>query len=343
MGTFVVLSGAPFHATGGGQQPAQISRALVRLGYRVAHYQPRPGEAGLPTHGVVTVSPPAGQLRNELWLPRPTGATAYWNGFVRGLRQVSGERWLVVCCPLPWFAAALAPFRQAGWKLVYWLLDDWSEFLATGYLDWYREDVERLLVAKADVVLATAVSLADKASNWGRDDVTIVPNGYDDQVFRRADWVPGSRKRVVYWGCLNGSWLDWETLDAVARQRPDWDLDLIGGHPAQRLDLPNIRYLGAQPVERLPEFRGDVGLVPFRQGALSRAVDPIKAYEYQALGMATVACRMPQLDGWDGVTQVAGSSPRDWIAAIEHAAPPTRLVAGRSWADRAQQFLDALA
>jgi len=86
--------------------------------------------------------------------------------------------------------------------------------------------------------------------------------------------------------------------------------------------------------------------VPFRPGPLARAVDPIKLYEYLALGLPAVVVDMPHLAAVPGVTCCARES---FAAAIERAvASPldaegiARFVAASGWAKRTEALLEAL-
>lgn len=343
---FAIFSGAPFHTTGGGQQPAQIARQLVAMGDRVVHYQLSMAPPGADTGGVVIGHVPF-DLANEAWAPAVTKrSAAYWRGWAHALNNAPDtERWAIVCCPLAFFAVAARELKAAGWKVAYWLLDDWAEMGEQGYCTWYREINERWVLGLADAVFATAQALVEKAARLGRE-ALLIPNGFDAGTFtqRMDSRLRGQGKQIVYWGCLNGTWLDWGIFEGVALARPDWTIHIIGGNPAKVIDLPNVVYHGVVDARDLAHYRADVGIIPFNPDALSRAVDPIKAYEYTALGMPTVACRMPQLDGWEGVTQ-ARPEVRDWVAAIEaaKAGPYHRQLQGRSWRDRASRFTDALA
>jgi hypothetical protein len=62
----------------------------------------------------------------------------------------------------------------------------------------------------------------------------------------------------------------------------------------------------------------DVGIVPFKQGGLSLGADPIKVYEYLALGLPVVATGIPHLGAYPGV-EVAESTG-DFLSLIEDAA-----------------------
>ena len=208
-----------------------------------------------------------------------------------------------------------------GFTTVYDCVDDWEEFARAGQAHWYDPEVERHLACRADVVVATHPVLAERIRQLGRDvDVPVVPNGVALDSLAHAP----ARERVGdpvvgYFGHLTAAWFDWELLCETARARPEWSFDIIGhGAPEDLAVPPNVRLRGRVPHEELEAATRSwhVGIVPFRPGRLTQAVDPIKMYEYLALGLPTVVVDMPHLAGAPGVT-VCG---RDGFAdALERA------------------------
>ena len=67
--------------------------------------------------------------------------------------------------------------------------------------------------------------------------------------------------------------------------------------------LPNLVHLGKVEHSQLPAYakHWDVAMIPFKPSRLSEAVDPIKIYEYIALGLPTVVTGMPHLASYPGV------------------------------------------
>lgn len=344
--TFIILSGAPFGVTGGGQQPAQLARQLVLRGHKVGFYQDVPSRVQPP--GIQIVGVPA-NCYAHFWFGSVEDSYSYWWGFIQPLWPLRKNGHVVVCCPIPWFVGAHQIFKSYGWRTSYFVLDDWSE-ITKQRCDWYNARNEEMLVRTADHVLVTAEALRKKVDSWGVK-AHLVPNGYDASVFDQIKISQSETllpdpctKRLIYWGCLDGPWFDWTLVRGIAEARPDWEVHLIGGNPSVILDLPNVVYHGTVPTEELMKYRGDVGIIPFKINAVSEAVDPIKAYEYLACGMPVVASVMPQLNHWPGVT-MANPNVRDWVAAVERTVLRPRVqqfLQGKSWRDRAHQFLEVV-
>jgi len=136
----------------------------------------------------------------------------------------------------------------------------------------------------------------------------------------------------------------------TARRRSDLRFDVIGFGEPSGLEVPeNVHLLGAVPHELLAEraLRWDVATVPFREGTLARAVDPIKVYEYLALGLPVVAVGMPHLAATPGV--VVCDAP-GFAAALDEALRTPfdedaveRFLRGSEWCSRVDQILARVA
>jgi glycosyltransferase involved in cell wall biosynthesis len=154
----------------------------------------------------------------------------------------------------------------------------------------------------AQAVFVTARALGERveAVRGGSAGVETIGNGVE---FARFDAVrralgPGGgdgRVRVGYVGAI-APWLDVALLARVARERPDWEVVLVGPQMLG-VDLSPLRGLSnvvlRPPVayEEVPRVLHDftLGVIPFRYDALTRGVNPNKMYEYLAMGLPVVA------------------------------------------------------
>ena len=201
-------------------------------------------------------------------------------------------------------------FKHFDWSTIYEVRDDWEEFHVAGVGHWYHHLFERYLCQHADRVVVVSPLLCRKMMMFGaRPDTThLVPNGTSrafidragaQRVRRRARVDLPERKLVGYFGHLTASWFDWTLLLATAAAQPQLSFEVIGYDAPANLNLPtNIKLLGPRSHEEIIDLAKDwaLAMIPFKLGKLSRAVDPIKVYEYLALGLKCVACPMGQLD-----------------------------------------------
>jgi len=106
--------------------------------------------------------------------------------------------------------------------------------------------------------------------------------------------------KVGYVGAI-ADWFDTELLRQVARNRPDIEFHFCGNisadHPHSLKKEPNIHMYGEIPYEQVPAFldQMDVVTIPFKIIPIIQACDPVKFYEYSALGKPTVTTPLPEL------------------------------------------------
>ncbi|HVX59598.1 MAG TPA: glycosyltransferase [Pirellulales bacterium] len=189
------------------------------------------------------------------------------------------------------------------------------------------ERAERAIVERADLVFATSRGLVERLRPFSSD-VHLAPNGADVERFaiERTPAPPAWRRSlrgpvVGYHGTL-GDWLDFSLLEWLADERADWSFVVIGPNQTRNsrnfLSRPNVQYLGPISYAELPKHTAwfDAGIIPFARNDLTRYVHPIKALEYLAAGLPTVAARLPDLADLSGFIQFA-STPQQWLATLE--------------------------
>jgi len=167
----------------------------------------------------------------------------------------------------------------------------------------FREWDEALLRA-SDLVLAVAEPLREHLlGRVAADRVSLVPNAVPEEWFDRAP-EPVPRASLVrrpdrpiagFLGSLF-EWIDFELLARAARSLPEVELVVLGptrrGVSVGALDgLPNLRRRGPVPYSRVPATLAafDVCLIPFRRDRIAEYADPLKVYEYCALGKPVVS------------------------------------------------------
>jgi len=277
-----------------------------------------------------TYTPPRGW---PLWTHRRVSPLQYdaWGRAVRlTARDLGFERvWLWLYNPL-WIqsTASLAPER-----VIFDLVDDLTAYDAGAHTrETMRVCVERALT-ESDLVFTTSKLLAEThASRTREGKMHVVSNGVPaDWLSLEIDELPPQlaalpRPRIGFVGAVF-SYLDADLLVATARAFRGGSLVVVGPvHDetmAARLRAePNTHLLGAWPQARVPEAIAgfDVALSPFRAGAVRRAVNPLKVYEYLALGKPVVSTPLESLRGEpiaDSI-RMAESTP-EFVRAIREA------------------------
>ena len=323
----VILSAVPLHDVGGGGRGAQMGLELLRRGYHVT-FVSLYGTAESVDLGLRFIHPRLEQYRLDEFDPDRLVARTGRPGTV------------IVAVPAEPFLAPARRLANAGWSVVYDVIDDWSDPALGG--EWYRSDVEEAFIATADGLSASAPDLVARIAALGGT-ARLVPNGVDAATFgvgdtERPDDLPvGEGPTIGYHGSLYGPWFDWEALVAVATAYRDATVVVIGDDKAGHPVMPaNVSFLGLKPRQTLPGYvqRFDVGLVPFRVTDMTHAVSPLKAFEYLASGVPVAATPLRALAGLDGVF-VDDDLPTAVAAAL--AAPPIDRAAAleaHSWGAR---------
>ena len=174
-----------------------------------------------------------------------------------------------------------------------------------------------IVMEHADAVIVSNEVLAETHRSE-RDDLIHIPNGVDAERFATpvsppSDLVPDGRPIVGYHGMIS-HWFDFDLLEGVARRRPDLRFVLVGPHDPRAQDgvdrleaVPNIELMGERPSESMPSYvqSFDVGTVWFEVNDLTRAVTPLKVYEYLAAGIPVVSTPLPACEAESTVRTAA--------------------------------------
>jgi glycosyltransferase involved in cell wall biosynthesis len=243
--------------------------------------------------------------------------------------------------------------------LAYDCMDDALAFAQDATVRSYKASRERALLARADHVFCSSGTLAERCIARGAppERTVVVPNGWDPEAFpvQPAHALPGSGPLLLgYFGTLGG-WLDFGLLEAVVRACPEVTIRLVGPNEGDYVS-PHPRLVILPPVPHASLANAvadcDAMLLPFRVNDLIRAVDPVKLYEYVALGKSVVAVRYPGIECFaEFVTFYDGADDlvpllRDHRSALAPALPAPRREAfldANSWACRVEAMRATLA
>lgn len=290
-------------------------------------------------------------LRHQGILQLPLDVLLDHSSTVSGLFE-GMQRLLLVAFPYPPFFELVARCNAAGWITAYDVLDDWEQFHEVGQAVWYDAPFERHLARGASLVTAINQPLAELVGAPVDREVHVVPNGlrpglervYEARVLERGEVTVG------YFGHLTAAWFDWEMLAGAAERTPTWRYYVIGYGGGPEFPLPgNVRLLGKQPQTTLASYarNWDVAVVPFRRTRLAECADPIKVYEYLAMGLPVVVSGVhAPLGAEDHVERVSDlegfleAVSRAAAAASEQAADERRAYAATcTWGARVTALL----
>jgi glycosyltransferase involved in cell wall biosynthesis/2-polyprenyl-3-methyl-5-hydroxy-6-metoxy-1,4-benzoquinol methylase len=308
IGTVIIFSGVPIDDSGGGQRATQLALELLDRGYRVVFLNQYPSYESLDL---------------KLSIRHQNLETKSIDLFNPDLLIKSHDRQKLLMAiaefPHPNFIKPMLSLRSYGAKTVYDLIDDWKSCLGG---DWYNESLERELIDACDLLIASAQNLQTRLAANSEQEVLLVPNAVNQRIFKREsyprpqDLIEGS-PILMYIGALWGEWFDWELLVLIAKSYPQAQTIVIGDYQGQcPKNLPNLHFLGLKPQSSLPTYlaHADVTLIPFKISELTQAVNPLKVFEYLAMGVPVVSTSLNEVATMPYV--YTGNSHQEFIEQI---------------------------
>jgi glycosyltransferase involved in cell wall biosynthesis len=255
-----------------------------------------------------TLTPPRGlPLWTHPWVSR--FQYRLWGRLLRlaAARLGHDRTWLWLYNPL--YVQARAALQAE--RLIFDLVDDLGAYEAGAHS---RPTMIRCVeeaLRGADLVFTTSPLLAERhASRTPAGELHVVPNGVRGAWIERQTSEPQGAPEELRalprpWIGFMGAifvYLDYDLLLATARAFPKASLVMLGpvhdARGAARLARePNVHFLGPRPQDSIPGYVGafDVCLSPFKAGDVRRAVNPLKIYEYLALGRPVVSTPLESL------------------------------------------------
>jgi glycosyltransferase involved in cell wall biosynthesis len=228
----------------------------------------------------------------------PLPASGWVNGFVwraklKAIEEFARRQPTLLTIGKPSVLALILLKRLDGIPSVYDAMDDFPAFYS-GLSRLSMSLRERRIVQGVTDVLASSTQLKQR---WRgiKASVQLIHNGLDASALPLSSGlgVTERTKKVLGYVGTIGPWFNWEWLIALAKARPNDTVRLIGPiFASANCPLPgNIEVLPqcghAEALQAMLDF--DVGLIPFIKNELTVSVDPIKYYEYRALGLPVIS------------------------------------------------------
>ena len=216
-----------------------------------------------------------------------------------------------------------------GFKIIYEYIDELSDEISGHLPDFVYDRHKNIIEDKSNIAVGSADKLIEEIEEIrGKENVAMITNGvqYDHWQYR-SDEVPEKLKDIVSKGnpIIGAKWLDYELLKKVAKERPNYEIVLIGflydnSFKDSKIDeLENVHYLGIVDYKELNQYSQyfTISTIPFLLNDITESTSPVKLFEYMAMGHPIVTTDMRECRKYKSV--LIGKSHEDFIEKLDFA------------------------
>ena len=213
--------------------------------------------------------------------------------------------------PLLWLNphSALHMVGKIGERaVIYDITDDWTSLTQRPWLTELIREQDCALCRVANAVIVCSERLQQLKAPL-TDSLHLIPNGVDATHYQRVDdagrpppgETAGWRHPVLgYTGSVHPDRVDLRLVEALARRLPTATVAMVGPimidtASRQRLEaLGNVVFTGPKPYADLPNYMRvfDVCITPHVVTPFTESLNPIKLWEYLAIGKPIISTRV---------------------------------------------------
>jgi len=242
-------------------------------------------------------------------------------------------------------------FNEA--RIIYYCVDDFSEW--PGLEHNLVRKMEKELIRKSDIFVATSDKLYSKLSNYGKP-VYLLTHGVDIELFKYEKDeehmllknIP--KPRVGYFGLFDER-SDQDLLIELAKRLSHVSFVFTGRTEidVSRLKrLSNVYFSGKIPYDELPFMvKGwDVLILPYVVDKTTEAISPLKLKEYLATGKHVLSSAIPEAINLKAYVKIA-KSVGEWEDALRFCLVRSNatmnslrndFLAGETWEAKSKKF-----
>ena len=201
--------------------------------------------------------------------------------------------------------------------MIYECYDEYRSFSQDKKKNQWMSDLEDKLLKKVDIVFTTSGPLYESRKKL-HSNVFLTPNGVEFNLFNKVksnvevlnDMAHIPYPIIGYIGRVR-NWLDFELLKYISEKQPNWSIVFIGPCSTDEREVrefisntkSNIFFIGEKKHKYIPRYLNiiDVCILPFKTNDLCNAVNPLKLWEYLAVGKPVVSSKLNSLEAFSNV------------------------------------------
>lgn len=225
-------------------------------------------------------------------------------------------------------------YLSNDFKIIYEYIDEIADEISGEVPEFVYTRHNNILKDTTHSVIASADKLIeDVKAVRGDKNLALATNGvqYDDWTKEfTKDEIPEKMKEICakgnpiigYYGAL-AKWFDYDLVIKLAKERPDYEIVLIGflydgSYKNSGIEeLSNVHYLGTVPYVELASYAHwfDISTIPFLINDITESTSPVKLFEYMALGKPIVTTNMRECRKYKSV--MVGKTADEFIELID--------------------------
>jgi hypothetical protein len=220
--------------------------------------------------------------------------------------------------------------------IIYDRIDDLKVFFPLEKTKAFFEEIELKLLKKATIVFSICENVGKELiKKYPRIKIINLPNAVPEEWYylydKKIDFsllFPFEEKKLkrpiigfigsLFW------WVDFDLIEYCLQKFPETTFLFVGPYREEAMRLfkyKNIIFLGPKPYSLVPYYIKifDVCLIPFKQDEVAFNSDPIKIYEYLALGKPIVSTFLGTSDKNISEFVYFAKNKEDFVKNIEKA------------------------
>ena len=192
--------------------------------------------------------------------------------------------------------------------MIYECYDEYRSFSQDKKKNKWMSNLEDKLLKKVDIVFTTSGPLYESRKKL-HSNVFLTPNGVEFNLFNKVksnvevlnDMAYIPYPIIGYIGRVR-NWLDFELLKYLSGKQPNWSIVFIGPCSTDEGEVrefisktkSNIFFIDEKKHKYIPRYLNivDVCILPFKTNDLCNAVNPLKLWEYLAVGKPVVSSKL---------------------------------------------------